>query len=98
MRREPVYEGFKKTGERLFCSACGYQYKSEEDIPYKTRKKVNIFTEEDKSQALDIFKDDERRKNCRYCVHYVVNPFAQRCGLHNKFIEATDLCDDFERK
>jgi len=26
-----------------------------------------------------------------------VNPFTQRCGLHLKAVEATDVCDDFEK-
>ena len=29
---------------------------------------------------------------------YVVNPFTQRCGLHNRVVQATDYCDDFETR
>jgi hypothetical protein len=97
VRREPEYDGFKKVGELFFCSACGYQYASEDDVPFKEKKKKSVFTDADRSEKLNVFKEDERGKNCRYCMHYVVNPFAQRCELHKKFIEATDLCDDFEK-
>ena len=35
--REPVYEGFTKTGETLACSACGLVFASEEDVPFVHR-------------------------------------------------------------
>ena len=98
LRREPQYDGFTKIEDALFCSACGYQYASEEEVPFKVSKKNEIFTDADKSKTLNVFKEDERGKNCRYCKHYVFNPFAQRCELHKKFVEATDMCDDFEKK
>jgi hypothetical protein len=28
----------------------------------------------------------------------VLNPFGQRCGLTNRFVEATDLCEHFVKK
>jgi hypothetical protein len=96
LRREPVYEGFKKTGERCLCSVCGHEFPCEE-VPYKNKDKPEIFTADDASKKIDVFVDEEREKNCRHCIHYVVNPFVQRCGLHTKFVEATDVCDDFTR-
>jgi hypothetical protein len=96
VRREPVYEGFKKIGERCFCSACGHEFDPEE-IPYKGKDKPRIFTADDASKDVEVFADEERARNCRHCMHYVVNPFVQRCGLHNRFIEATDICGDFTR-
>ncbi len=98
VRREPEYDGFKKVGELFFCSACGFLYASEDDVPFKTTNKTEIFTDADKIKPVTIFKDEELHKNCRYCNHYVFNPFAQRCDLHAKFVEATDMCDDFEKK
>lgn len=35
---------------------------------------------------------------CRHCVHYVVNPFTQKCMLHHRDVSATDTCPDFEAK
>ena len=98
IRREPCYKGFKKVGERLFCAACGYEYPDENSVPYRGRKKVTVFSDEDKSRTVDVFAEDEKGRNCRYCRHYVVNPFIQRCGLHHKEVQATDICDDFSRK
>lgn len=98
VRREPVYEGFKKVGERFICTACGHAFEREEDVPFsKARKRPNIFVDDDLPATLNIFKDDERQKNCRYCSHYTVNPFTQRCGLHNKEVQATDFCPDFRQ-
>lgn len=55
-----------------------------------------IFDVDDRPERPRIFDDDERRRSCGWCRHRVVNPFAQRCGLHGHEIEATDLCEDFE--
>ncbi len=100
VRAEPVYEGFKKVGERFFCLHCGQCYPSEAETPFirqgDTRPK--IFTEADKPDRLNIFSDEERQHSCGWCRHFVVNPFTQRCGLTNAFTEATDLCLRFEKK
>ena len=90
VRAEPVYEGFKKVGERFFCLHCGQCYPSEAETPFirqgDTRPK--IFTEADKPDRLNIFSDEERQHSCGWCRHFVVNPFTQRCGLTNAFTEA----------
>lgn len=98
VRREPVYEGFKKVGEEFFCSACGHKFDSEKDVPFKGGSKVSVFDESDKPKIVDVFSGEERGRNCRYCGHYLVNPFTQRCALHFKEVKATDYCDDFEPK
>ena len=96
MRR--AIEGFKKVGEEFLCSACGHKYASEAEVPYKEVRKAQVFDESDKAKVIDIFDDEERGKNCRYCEHYLVNPFTQRCAMHFKEVKATDFCDDFEPK
>jgi hypothetical protein len=95
LRREAVYEGFKKTGETLRCSACGHEFASEAEVPFKARKIPRVFTDADRSKTVEIFRGDEKGRNCRHCRHYVVNPFVQRCGLHHREVKATDLCADF---
>lgn len=96
VRREPVYEGFKKVGESFVCSACGQTWSTEEEVPFKEKKKSTLFSEKDLLPDIDVFDDDEKSRNCRRCRHYLVNPFTQRCGLHLKEVQATDLCDDFD--
>ena len=98
IKREAVYEGFKKTGEELSCSACGYAFESEADVPFKEDSKLSVFDESDKAKVIDVFAGEERGQNCRYCENYLVNPFTQRCSLHFKEVKATDFCDDFEPK
>ena len=95
VRREPEYEGFVKTGEKLTCASCGHIYAGELEIQFKQKKSPAIFGETDKLKKPEIFGSEEIGKNCRYCRHYVVNPFTQRCGLHNRIVQATDLCGDF---
>lgn len=97
VRREPEYDGFVKKGEKIICAACGHRYASESEIPFRKKRAPSIFTEADRLGKVEIFKSDEAGRNCRHCRHYVVNPFTQRCGLHNRIVQATDLCEQFEK-
>ncbi len=97
IRREPVYEEFKKTGERILCSACGHEFAPDEP-PTPPPAKPAIFGPDDLPLTPRVFDETERGRCCRYCRHYVVNPFRQWCGRHERETEATDLCDDFVRK
>ena len=96
--RKPVYEGLKKTGEVLVCSACGHEYAGEDEVPFKHRESVHVFTDADRSRAVKVFSEGEAEALCRHCAHYVVNPFMQWCGLHKKEVEATDTCRQFKRR
>ena len=98
VRREPVYDGFQKAGETILCVSCGHVFESEDDVPYKDTSGPKLFTDADRSKRVEIFRSDEKGHNCRHCTHYVVNPFIQRCGLHNTEVQATDLCGDFTAK
>lgn len=77
---------------------------SEEDIPKRPRlfddsdrsERPSLFGEEDRSSTPKIFDASEKGRLCRYCRHYVVNPFVQRCMLHRKMVEATDTCEQFQ--
>ena len=94
IRREPVYEGFRKTGEQLFCATCGYEYASEDELPCRESGPARLFDEGDRSPTPAVFEGTIIR-NCRRCRHYVVNPFKQMCGLHRREVQATDCCSDF---
>lgn len=96
LKREPVYDGFKKTGETLSCSACGGLFASEEEVPFKnTAAAPQIFTEADRSEKVRVFDEGENLHFCRYCANYVVNPFMQFCSHHKKEVQATDSCPEF---
>ena len=96
LSREALYEGLVKTGQKLSCSACGFEYASEDEVPFKAREAApQIFTDADRSARVDVFDEDENRKLCRYCANYVVNPFMQFCSHHKKEVQATDSCSDF---
>lgn len=97
LRREAVYTGFTKTGERLFCAACGYEYADETAVPFKTQSTAPaIFTDADRPKTITVFHEAENKRLCRYCAHYITNPFTQFCSVHKKEIQATDTCDRFE--
>ena len=94
--REPVYDGFARTGETLKCASCGHVYDSEADVPFRHASTTRVFTEADRSHTPEVFASGEADRLCRHCVQYVVNPFMQWCGLHRKEVEATDSCNRFE--
>ena len=58
--------------------------------------KPQVFSTADLPDRPQVFDERERRRSCGWCRHRVVNPFAQHCGLHEREVEATDLCDAFE--
>lgn len=98
LKREPLYEGFKKVGERLTCFECGHEYETEDEVPFKVKRAPTVFDASDAPRRVKVFKEKEADRLCRYCKHYVVNPFLQRCGLRGKLVEATDTCGKFEKK
>ena len=96
LNREAIYEGFSKSGEKLICSTCGFEYASEEEVPFKS-KKVDpvIFTEADQTAKVEVFDEEENKSICRYCANYIINPFTQFCAIHKKEVQATDTCGQF---
>lgn len=94
--REPVFEGLRKVGEVRKCSACGHIFEQDEDVPTAgTDKRLDIFTAADREAKPRVFSEEDSPRFCRHCIHYVVNPFRQWCGLHQRDVQATDTCDDF---
>jgi hypothetical protein len=97
LKRDVVYDGFTKTGERLNCSSCGFEYSSEADVPFKTRAvEPQVFTDADRSAKVEVFDEGENNNLCRYCANYIVNPFTQFCSVHKKEVQSTDTCGQFK--
>ena len=97
LSRKPKYDGFTKVGETLSCALCGHAFASEDEIPFKDNR-PKVFTEADRPRPLQVFREDEKGKMCRYCAEYVVNPFLQRCARHRCEVQATDTCPHFTPK
>ncbi len=95
LKREPVYEGFRRIGEKLSCLLCRHVFADEAEIPFQPKASNQLFDESDKSKPTGIFSFGEADQICRHCIDYVVNPFIQRCGRTQKIVEATDSCDFF---
>jgi hypothetical protein len=76
------YEGFSLVGEVCACAFCGHEFREEE--PEIIKERPPGWTD-----------DSDRKKICRRCRHYVINPFVQKCGLSQQEVEATDTCGDF---
>jgi hypothetical protein len=98
LNREAVYDGFTKMGEKLICSSCGFEYASEDEVPFKAyQAEPEIFTDADRSAKVEVFDDGENQRLCRYCANYIINPFTQFCAVHKKEVQATDTCDRFKQ-
>ena len=95
LRREPVYDGLRKTGEKLSCFECGHRFADEDSVPFKRARRPSILDDDDAPSVSAVFSADERNRCCRHCRHYLVNPFTQRCAVHKREVTATDLCDRF---
>ena len=76
------YDGFAEVGETVTCAFCGYEFGEEEPT----------VIEEKRPGWVD---DDKLKKVCHRCHHYVINPFVQKCVLHQREIEAMDTCAEF---
>jgi len=102
LKREKMYEGFKHTGDKLSCAACGHVFPNEAAVPFKVKKTVPGFGRQDVPPPPRVFDEREVLETvgrlCRHCTHYVVNPFLQRCGRSNRTVEATDTCNQFAPK
>lgn len=102
LKRESVFEGFKRVGEKFSCAACGLVFPDEAAVPFKVRKPIPGFERRDLPPKPKVFSEQEVRETvsrlCRHCAHYVVNPFLQRCGLSKREVAATDSCAEFTAK
>ena len=96
--RRPRYEGFTRTGDDLSCASCGHAFASEAEVPFKGRAQVKVFTDADRSREVKVFAEGEAERLCRHCASYLVNPFTQWCTRHRREVQATDTCDQFERR
>lgn len=92
---KPVYDGFDKVGESSTCAACGFEISSGSAPEVKTDPLAGLFSDADKPEKVEVFSEEDRPNFCHRCSHYVVNPFTQRCDLHQKEVSATDSCGDF---
>lgn len=96
--RKPKYDGFTKVGETLTCALCAHEFTSEAEVPFRGSRQPQVFTAADRPRPVQVFREDEKGRMCRYCAEYVVNPFIQRCGLHKCEVQATDTCPHFRPK
>lgn len=96
--RKPKYDGFAKVGDTLRCALCPHEFADESEVPFKGSRRPKVFTDDDRPRPLKVFSEDEKGRMCRYCAEYVVNPFIQRCGLHQCEVQATDTCPHFRPK
>lgn len=94
--KETKYDGFTPVGEIRKCTVCGYETGDAPSAAPKADPLAGLFSDDDLPEKPQVFAGDENQTMCRYCMHYVVNPFRQRCMVHERDVDATDTCPDFE--
>ena len=82
LKVEKIYRGFTAVGEKRVCAFCGHEFTDDEP---------ETLTDRPPGWAAD----KNLRKICRRCLHYVVNPFVEKCMLHSRKVAATDTCPNF---
>jgi len=100
-RAEPVYENFRQVGEEYICTSCGKLYASAAETPFVSGpEKPKVFSDADwaKDAAPPVFEGADRQHCCGWCRHLILSSFGQRCGVLNRFTDATDVCGRFEKK
>jgi hypothetical protein len=86
LKIEKVFDDqFRPIGEKKICSFCKFVFETEE-IPIVHER------------TLNLFDPKAERHICQYCMHYVVNPWTQKCMLWNKEVTATDSCPKYEKR
>jgi len=99
---EAVYQGFEKVGERRICTSCGQELSggdSEESQKESVDPLAALFGDLEEETGPDLFNvEEETARLCRKCRHYVLHPFTQICAVHDREVQATDSCPQFESK
>lgn len=99
LKRSPDYDGFRKIGEILSCVSCRHVFDDEKNVPFHSPAPSPSRGPDAAPSILDAwFGTDAINRSCRHCKHYVVNPFIQRCALHQREVEATDDCEQFSKR
>ncbi len=99
---EAVYDGFTKVGEKRICTACGKELEGAGASSSPVEKPdplAALFGDMDDESGPDLFDvEEETARLCRKCKHYVLHPFTQMCAVHDREVQATDSCPQFEAK
>lgn len=103
LKKVSVLDGWTKKGEFLACASCSAKIadisdKNKEKAEKKALDKFAEFLKEEKNNKPQIVSDEGEKKFCKDCIHFIKHPFNDKCGLHNKFINPMDDCDDFRKK
>ena len=85
LKTEKIYDGFTPVGEKKVCAFCKEEIASEEAAPLEEKKP-------------EFLSDESKKDVCRFCKHYVLNPWTQKCVLRNEYVEALDSCDEFKAR
>ncbi len=97
----PVFDGFRKTADRVLCSDCGEEQQAPvmpvapAAAPPPKRTLPSLFDESDRPVEFRLADEGDSRHMCRHCKHYLVNAFTQRCALTLTEVKATDSCPQF---
>ncbi len=96
LKREPVYEGFRRARVKLSCLSCGHVFGSEAEVPFKQKHAPSVFSREDAAAPVKIFQGEggPPLPPLRGLRGQSLCPALRPAG---KIVEATDSCEFFQR-
>ncbi|OGV34806.1 MAG: hypothetical protein A2020_09805 [Lentisphaerae bacterium GWF2_45_14] len=107
LKKVPVLDGWTKKGDILACAACSGKIA---DLPPvglagntgvqkgKSVSALESLLGEKHSATPRIEAAEDEKSFCRDCKSYIVHPFMNRCGRHNKDVNPMSDCPDFIKK
>ncbi|HOK04120.1 MAG TPA: hypothetical protein P5270_01255 [Victivallales bacterium] len=103
LKKTVIIDGWTKKGEVLSCAVCSAKIadlKSENAAEDKKNfdKLASFLNENEKLPKIEIKSDENEKRFCKDCSHFIKHPFNDKCGLHNKFVNPMDDCKEFKRK
>lgn len=104
IKEKILIDGWEKTEKVLACAICGQKIANIPDPLAVQAQKSNILSglaamfHIESEEKPEIKADDDEKRFCRDCAHFIAHPFLNRCTLHQKNANPMDDCPDFKPK
>ena len=104
--KKTLMDGWTKIGEILVCASCGAKLADidEKSVDssrgnvasglYKLAGALGV----EEAEKRELRMDDDEKRFCRDCAHFISHPFLSRCSLLDKEVNPMDDCGEFKPK
>lgn len=105
LKKVSVMDGWKKVGDILACASCSAKAADlNSTVPEPEREKTKSvsklasFFNAEEEKKPKIKAEENEKRFCKNCMHFIVHPFLNRCSRHEKDINPMDDCPDYSPK